>query len=52
MRALLEVCRAMGCRQAWVLTDQSNAAAKRLYESVGGTEGPGETIMYSFMLDR
>ena len=50
MRALFEVCRTMGCREAWVLTDQSNAAAKRLYESLGGMEDPGETIMFSFKL--
>jgi aminoglycoside 6'-N-acetyltransferase I len=52
IRAVFEACGAMGCREAWVLTDQSNAAAKRLYESIGGVEAPGETIMYSFVLDR
>lgn len=52
IRALLEVCRDMGCREAWVLTDQSNSAAKQLYESIGGTKDPGNTIMYSFVLDR
>jgi len=51
IRALLEVCRAMGCREAWVLTDRSNSAARLLYESIGGTQDPGETVMYSFMLD-
>lgn len=52
IHALLAVCRSKGCREAWVLTDLSNAAAKRLYESIGGTQDPGQTIMYSFKLDQ
>ena len=52
IQAVFEAGRAIGCREAWVLTDQSNAAAMRLYKSIGGTEAPGETIMYSFVLDR
>ena len=51
IQAVFEMCRTKGCREAWVLTDQSNAAAKRLYESIGGTKDSGETIMYSFMFD-
>ena len=51
IQALLEVGRAKGCREAWVLTDRSNTVANQLYKSIGGTEAPGETIMYSFMLD-
>jgi ribosomal protein S18 acetylase RimI-like enzyme len=56
MRALLEVGRAQGCREAWVLTDKGNAAARALYGSVGGTEGADEgpsdeTLGYTFRLD-
>ena len=51
IQALLEVGRAAGCREAWVLTDRSNAAANHLYKSIGGTEDPGDTIMYMFLLD-
>jgi ribosomal protein S18 acetylase RimI-like enzyme len=52
VQALFEVGRVLGCREAWVLTDRSNAAANRLYISIGGTLDPGETIMYSFALDQ
>lgn len=48
---LLKFGRAVGYRAAWVLTDRSNTAAMKLYESVGGTEVPGDTVMYSFALD-
>jgi aminoglycoside 6'-N-acetyltransferase I len=48
MQALLEVGHSLGCCEAWVLTDRSNAAANRLYQSAGGALDPGETVMYSF----
>lgn len=51
VRAILEVGRTLGCREAWVLTDRSNASAMQLYKSVGGTEDPGNTVMYSYKLD-
>ena len=51
VRALLEVGRAAGCREAWVLTERTNAAAMRLYASAGGTKRPDEGVMYSFVLD-
>jgi ribosomal protein S18 acetylase RimI-like enzyme len=51
VRALLEVGRAAGCREAWVLTERTNAAAVRLYASAGGTKRPDESVMYSFVLD-
>ena len=55
MAALLEVGRALGCSEAWVLTDRSNAAARALYLSVGGSDGADEqenadTVGYSFDL--
>jgi len=46
--AMLEHGRALGCTEAWVLTDETNAAARRLYESAGGESSP--SLMYSFAL--
>ena len=45
---LLRLGKRLGCRSAWVLTDKSNMAAKRLYSSVGGRVDPGDTVMYEF----
>jgi ribosomal protein S18 acetylase RimI-like enzyme len=55
MNALLEVGRAKGCGEAWVLTDTGNTAARALYASLGGTEGADDgpsdqTLGYSFEL--
>ncbi|HEX4182002.1 MAG TPA: GNAT family N-acetyltransferase [Caulobacteraceae bacterium] len=38
MARLLDQARADGCREAWVLTDEDNAAARALYRSAGGVE--------------
>lgn len=40
--------RKLGCKEAWVLTDASNTAARALYRSSGGEES--ECIMVSFDL--
>ena len=40
--------RALGCTEAWVLTDTNNAAAQRLYERAGGEEYAGGCRMYTF----
>lgn len=54
-RALLEllfgVGRREGCATAWVLTERENGPAMRLYQSCGGEEAQGETVMFSFELD-
>lgn len=50
LHALLEHGRALGCVEAWVLTDRSNAAARRLYASVGGEEAPEPAVLFSFRL--
>ncbi len=54
-RALLEllfgVGRQEGCATAWVLTERENGPAMRLYQSCGGEEARGETVMFSFELD-
>jgi aminoglycoside 6'-N-acetyltransferase I len=48
LSALLSVGRELGCTEAWVLTDETNAAARALYRSSGGVETP--QIMVSFPL--
>ncbi len=50
LQALLGHATRLGCREAWVLTDRSNAPATRLYASAGGQEAPGEQVMYAFPL--
>jgi len=50
MHALLEVARAVGCVEAWVLTERDNLPAMGLYESIGGEEAPDETVMFTFRL--
>ncbi len=51
LRALFRLGRDLGCREAWVLTERENDAARRLYESLGGVEPPSESVMFSFVLD-
>lgn len=48
--ALLAAGRAMGCRQAWVLTDRTNTSAMHLYRTMGGREAPSEVVMFEFAL--
>ena len=50
VRALLEHARSLGCEEAWVLTDNTNTAAMRLYASVGGQPGPVPSVMFTFTL--
>ena len=50
VRALIAHGEALGCVNAWVLTDRANAAAMRLYASCGGVEAPGDTVMFEFPL--
>ena len=47
--ALLEHGRTLGCREAWVLTEETNSIARRLYSGAGGVESPA--LMYTFQLD-
>ncbi|HZS04712.1 MAG TPA: GNAT family N-acetyltransferase [Blastocatellia bacterium] len=51
LQSVLEVGRRIGCGEAWVLTERSNAAAMRLYASGGGTEGAPDGVMFTFYLD-
>lgn len=49
--ALLDRGRELGCREAWVLTDQGNAAAMRMYAAAGGREHPTPSIMFEFPIE-
>jgi aminoglycoside 6'-N-acetyltransferase I len=48
--ALLAHARALGCHEAWVLTEAENMAARRLYARAGGIEGRPGTTMFAFGL--
>jgi ribosomal protein S18 acetylase RimI-like enzyme len=48
LRLLLQRGRELGCTEAWVLTDESNVPANRLYSELGGT--PTKPVMYSFRI--
>ena len=48
--AILECGRALGCVQAWVLTDRDNRAAMQLYARAGGKEAPKDDVMFEFDL--
>lgn len=51
MNKLLTHARALGCTEAWVLTERANEAAVRLYSSAGGEETPERPVMFTFRLD-
>lgn len=51
LHALFDAGRAIGCSQAWVLTDRSNVAATRLYRALGGVTAPGEVVMFEFQFE-
>lgn len=46
---LLARGKALGCSEAWVLTDEDNAAARGLYRAAGGAETQG-VVMVTFPL--
>ena len=50
LQALFDRGRGLGCSQAWVLADQSNTVAHRLYQSAGGEAAPEPAIMFEFPL--
>jgi aminoglycoside 6'-N-acetyltransferase I len=49
LAALLAQGRAVGCGEAWVLTDAENAAARRMYAAAGGGEA-GNPVLITFGL--
>jgi GNAT superfamily N-acetyltransferase len=48
LKVLLNCGLELGCSEAWVLTDEGNAAARSLYQSAGGVETA--QVMVSFQL--
>jgi ribosomal protein S18 acetylase RimI-like enzyme len=49
LAVLLDHGRALGCGEAWLLTDDDNTAARRMYAAAGGRETPPQ-IMIEFDL--
>jgi aminoglycoside 6'-N-acetyltransferase I len=52
LEAMLADARELGCGEAWVLTDRTNAPAMGLYAAVGGEIAPGDCVMFTFFLDK
>jgi aminoglycoside 6'-N-acetyltransferase I len=50
LQTVLAHGRALGCKEAWVLTGADNAAARALYASAGGRERPEKTVHVEFAL--
>lgn len=48
--ALLDRARSLGCREAWVLTDPENTAARRAYAKAGGSKAASLQVMATFSL--
>lgn len=51
LRALFEHGLTLGCREAWVLTEEGNHAARSLYVSVGGEEAAERPVYFTFQLE-
>jgi ribosomal protein S18 acetylase RimI-like enzyme len=47
---LLAEGRRQGCREAWVLTDYDNEAARATYKAAGGFDHPSPQLMVTFPL--
>lgn len=50
MARLLQLARAIGCRDVWVATEESNAAARGMYTSLRGKEDPERAVVYTWRL--
>ena len=50
LASLFERARELGCAEAWVLTEEDNTVARRLYAGAGGRETAEPPIMYEFDL--
>lgn len=48
IEAMLDAGRALGCSEAWVLTDRKNPQAMRMYAAAGGAEGSQDHVMFTF----
>lgn len=51
LELLLDRGRELGCREAWVLTQAGNEAARRVYRRAGGREDAA-VVMYDFDLTK
>jgi aminoglycoside 6'-N-acetyltransferase I len=51
MAALLEHAKTLGCKEAWVLTEEDNQAARRLYARAGGHEEANRPVCITFPLE-
>jgi hypothetical protein len=52
MAAILARGRSLGCSEAWVGTEETNAPARKLYHASGGVEDDDRFITYTFDLSR
>jgi aminoglycoside 6'-N-acetyltransferase I len=52
LAAILARGRALGCSEAWVGTEETNAPARKLYRASGGVEDEDRFITYTFDLSR
>jgi ribosomal protein S18 acetylase RimI-like enzyme len=50
MQAMLGHARALGCVEAWVLTDRRNPAALALYRKLSGMQEGADQVMFTFTL--
>ncbi len=48
LQALLDHAATLGCQSAWVLTEESNQAARRMYAAAGGVEQVERPVMIEF----
>ena len=51
VRCLLARGRELACTEAWVATEEENAAARRLFAATGGREEASRTVMYTYALN-
>ncbi len=47
---LLVHARTIGCEDAWVATEENNAAARALYSTTGGSEQDDRAVVYTYRL--
>ncbi|MGD2069413.1 MAG: GNAT family N-acetyltransferase [Gemmatimonadota bacterium] len=50
LERLLDHGRTLGCRSAWVVTEEGNAPARALFRSAGGVEPEGSAVLVEFDL--
>jgi ribosomal protein S18 acetylase RimI-like enzyme len=50
VRCLLERGREFGCAEAWVATEEENAAARALYAATGGREAASRAVVFTYAL--